>query len=101
MGFPLVFQQTFSFSSPPLSHPTFKKALAALMGQFHWATGQKCPGDPPLLAGSHSHLFPASTLPWRDFPLPACIMPPSCKEEHHGHFFGYGEECSSTMGDVG
>lgn len=89
------------FPAPISLTPAFRKALPALLGQFHWATGQKCLGDPPLLAGSHSHLLPASTLPWRDFPLLACIVPPSCKEEHHGHFFGYREECSSTMGGVG
>lgn len=76
---------------PPLSYPTSKKALSVLLGQFHWAAGQKCLGEPPVLAGWCSHPFPAPTPPWRGFLLFACLLPPSCKEAHHGHFFDYGE----------
>ena len=76
---------------PSLSRPASKKALSALLGQFHPAAGQKCPGDPPSLAGWCSHPFPTPTPSWRDFPLPACILPPNCKEACRGHFFGYGE----------
>lgn len=88
---------------PPLSRPTSKKALSALLGQFHRPAGQKYPGDPPSLAGWSSHPFPTPTLSWRDFPLPAWSLPPSCKEARHrrGGFFWLWRGCSSRIGGVG
>lgn len=73
-----------SLFPPPLSRPTSKKALSGLLGQFQGPAGQKYPGDPPSLAGWSSHPFPTPTLSWRDFPLPAWSLLPSCKEARHG-----------------